>query len=84
MTGWRVDTHGWALDRSRPVSFTFDGRRVQGFHGGSLASALLASGTTIVGRSFKYHRPRGFWSAGPRSRTASPTSTVRSTGPTCR
>ena len=64
MTGWRVDTLGWALDRSHPLSFSFDGRRVTGFHGDSLASALLASGISIVGRSFKYHRPRGFWSAG--------------------
>ena len=64
MTGWRVDGHGWAVDRSRPLSFTFDGRPVPGFHGDSLASALLASGNGIVGRSFKYHRPRGFWGAG--------------------
>ncbi|MDQ2067910.1 2Fe-2S iron-sulfur cluster-binding protein [Xinfangfangia sp. CPCC 101601] len=64
MSGWRVETQGWAVDRSRPVRFTFDGKSVSGFAGDSLASALLAAGVTTVGRSFKYHRPRGFWSAG--------------------
>ncbi|WP_245424193.1 FAD-dependent oxidoreductase [Methylovirgula sp. 4M-Z18] len=64
MTGWRVDNHGWAIDRRKPLSFTFDGRRVSGFQGDSVASALIASGVSIVGRGFKYHRPRGFWSAG--------------------
>src|SRR5690554_700992 len=64
MSGWRSDGNGWAIDLSRPVSFTFDGRRVDGFEGDSVASALLASGNPVVGRSFKYHRPRGFWGAG--------------------
>lgn len=64
MTGWRSDNHGWAIDRAQPLSFSFDGRRVGGFQGDSLASALLGSGVSIVGRSFKYHRPRGFWGAG--------------------
>ncbi|MFC7397950.1 sarcosine oxidase subunit alpha family protein [Chelatococcus sp. GCM10030263] len=53
------------IDRSRPCSFRFDGRHYQGFAGDTLASALLANGLSLVGRSFKYHRPRGILSAGP-------------------
>ncbi|RWC49824.1 MAG: FAD-binding protein [Mesorhizobium sp.] len=64
MSGWRRDQGGWAIDRGVPLSFTFDGRDVFGLEGDSLASALLASGVSVVGRSFKYHRPRGFWGAG--------------------
>ncbi|ENN83876.1 sarcosine oxidase alpha subunit (plasmid) [Rhizobium freirei PRF 81] len=64
MTSWRSDGYGWAIDRQKPLSFTFDGRQVSGFDGDSLASALLAEGVRTVGRSFKYHRPRGFWGAG--------------------
>jgi sarcosine oxidase subunit alpha len=56
---------GGAIDRSRPVVFTFDERTYQGFHGDTLASALLANGVHLVARSFKYHRPRGIVSAGP-------------------
>jgi sarcosine oxidase, subunit alpha len=55
---------GGRIDRTRPVGFTFDGRRYQGFAGDTLASALLASGVRLIGRSFKYHRPRGIFSAG--------------------
>ena len=55
---------GGAIDRSRPVGFSFDGRRFEGFAGDTLASALLANGVHLVGRSFKYHRPRGILSAG--------------------
>jgi len=47
-----------------PTRFTFDGRQFQGFRGDTLASALLANGVHLVGRSFKYHRPRGILSAG--------------------
>ncbi|MGZ9719043.1 2Fe-2S iron-sulfur cluster-binding protein [Rhizobium miluonense] len=64
MTGWRIREGGWATNLDRPLSFTFDGVRVNGFEGDSVASALIASGVRIVGRSFKYHRPRGFWGAG--------------------
>jgi sarcosine oxidase subunit alpha len=46
------------------LNFTFDGRHYTGFHGDTLASALLANGVHLVGRSFKYHRPRGIFSAG--------------------
>jgi len=56
---------GGAIDRSRPLDFTFDGRRYQGYAGDTLASALLAHGVRLLGRSFKYHRPRGLYSAGP-------------------
>ena len=55
---------GGAIDRSRPIGFTFNGRRHTGFAGDTLASALLANGVHLVGRSFKYHRPRGILSAG--------------------
>ena len=52
------------IDRSRPVTFTFDGHTYEGFAGDTLASALLANGVRVVGRSFKYHRPRGVMTAG--------------------
>src|SRR5258708_4469477 len=48
----------------KSVNFTFDGQRYQGREGDTLASALIANGVHLVGRSFKYHRPRGFLSAG--------------------
>jgi len=52
------------IDRSRPLSFQFDGKRYTGYDGDTLASALLAAGVRLVGRSFKYHRPRGVLTAG--------------------
>jgi len=55
---------GGRIDRSHPLSFILDGRRVDGFKGDSLASALFAAGPRLVGRSFKYHRPRGLLAAG--------------------
>jgi NADPH-dependent 2,4-dienoyl-CoA reductase/sulfur reductase-like enzyme len=58
-------TSGGLVDRGRPLSFTFDGDRFEGFAGDTLAAALLANGQRLVGRSFKYHRPRGILSAGP-------------------
>jgi methylglutamate dehydrogenase subunit C len=60
----RLSTGGTAIDRSRPLSFTFDGKRYCGFDGDTLASALLANGVMLFGRSFKYHRPRGLLAAG--------------------
>ena len=54
-----------AVDRAETLRFTFDGRAHEGHPGDTLASALLASGTRFVARSFKYHRPRGIFSAGP-------------------
>ncbi len=56
---------GGHIDRSRSLGFRFDGRRFAGHPGDTLASALLANGVHLVGRSFKYHRPRGILSAGP-------------------
>ena len=55
---------GGRIDRSRPVTFRFNGKTMQGYAGDTLASALLANGVRLVGRSFKYHRPRGVMSAG--------------------
>src|SRR5882762_6400954 len=55
---------GTWVDRSHPLSFTFNGRQLSGFRGDTLASALLANGVRLVGRSFKLHRPRGIWSCG--------------------
>ncbi|MEX0504259.1 sarcosine oxidase subunit alpha family protein [Alphaproteobacteria bacterium LSUCC0719] len=55
---------GGLIDRTAPLDFTFDGRRYGGFAGDTLASALVANGIRLVGRSFKYHRPRGILSAG--------------------
>ncbi|WP_299193680.1 glycine cleavage T C-terminal barrel domain-containing protein [uncultured Erythrobacter sp.] len=63
MSGWRIEGLG-RVDRSRPVSFQWDGKTRNGFAGDTLASALLADGEMLFGRSFKYHRPRGVMSAG--------------------
>ena len=52
------------IDRSQKLNFNFDGRALQGYSGDSLASALLASGSMLVARSFKLHRPRGIFSCG--------------------
>ena len=59
----RIDGKG-RIDRTRRVSFSFDGHRHTGFAGDTLASALLADGVRVMGRSFKYHRPRGVMTAG--------------------
>ena len=56
---------GGRIDRGRQISFWFDGKQYYGYHGDTLAAALLACGVTVVARSFKYHRPRGVFSAGP-------------------
>jgi sarcosine oxidase subunit alpha len=55
---------GGLIDRSRPLGFAFDGKAMTGFAGDTLASALIANGTILAGRSFKYHRPRGILTAG--------------------
>jgi len=64
MSATRLQSGGSAIDRSRPLSFSFDGQTVTGFAGDTIASALLANDVAVVGRSFKYHRPRGIWGAG--------------------
>ena len=50
---------GGSINRGQPISFKFDGKTYSAFEGDTLASALLANGVRIIGRSFKYHRPRG-------------------------
>src|SRR6516164_8423526 len=55
---------GGVIDRKRTLQFTFDGKSYAGHPGDTLASALLANGERLVGRSFKYHRPRGIFAAG--------------------
>ena len=60
---FRLPTGG-RIDRGRPRGFRFNDRAYQGYAGDSLASALLANGVHLVARSFKYHRPRGIFSAG--------------------
>jgi sarcosine oxidase subunit alpha len=55
---------GGQIDRAQSLGFSFDGGRYRGYGGDSLASALLANGIHFVGRSFKYHRPRGIFAAG--------------------
>lgn len=61
----RLPTGGRFIDRSAPLEFRFDGRPCAGFAGDTLASALLGTGQRVLGRSFKYHRPRGLLAAGP-------------------
>ncbi|WP_448950944.1 2Fe-2S iron-sulfur cluster-binding protein [Labrys neptuniae] len=61
---------GGQIDRGKPASFRFDGKIYHGFRGDTLASALLANGVRILGRSFKYHRPRGVFTAGPEEPSA--------------
>jgi len=63
MTGFRLETGG-RVDRGQTVQFSFDGKSYQGLAGDTLASALLANGVMLFGRSFKYHRPRGVMAAG--------------------
>ena len=55
---------GGLIDRTKPLSFRFDGKSYAGYEGDTLASALLANDVSLVGRSFKYHRRRGVFSAG--------------------
>ena len=55
---------GGIVDRTQPLEFEYDGATYQGYAGDTLASALLANGVHLVARSFKYHRPRGIFSAG--------------------
>ncbi|QIE55136.1 sarcosine oxidase subunit alpha family protein [Pikeienuella piscinae] len=60
----RLNRGGRLIDRETPVAYRFNGKWLQGFAGDTLASALLASGRSLMGRSFKYHRPRGLVAAG--------------------
>ncbi|CUK24789.1 Aminomethyltransferase [Cognatishimia activa] len=63
MSNYRVKGLG-RVDTGKPVTFTFDGKSYSGFKGDTVASALLANGVHLMGRSFKYHRPRGAVTAG--------------------
>ncbi|NQU55860.1 MAG: sarcosine oxidase subunit alpha family protein [Rhodospirillales bacterium] len=63
MSARRLSTGG-RIDRSKTVSFKWDGRKLTGLAGDTLASALMANNQRVLGRSFKYHRPRGIMSAG--------------------
>ncbi|MER8643454.1 sarcosine oxidase subunit alpha [Mesorhizobium sp. M1252] len=63
VTSHRLSSGG-LIDRSTPLTFRFDGTTFSGFQGDTLASALVANGVKLVGRSFKYHRPRGILTAG--------------------
>ena len=56
---YRLSTGGRLVDRSKKITFSFDGKTLSGFQGDTVASAVLASGQRVFGRSFKYHRPRG-------------------------
>ncbi len=60
----RLAKHGRLIDRSKKVNFTFNGTSMQGYEGDTLASALLANDQMMMGRSFKYHRPRGVVASG--------------------
>ena len=60
---WRL-ADGGRIDRARRLRFSFDGRVLEGCAGDTLASALLANSVHLVGRSLKYHRPRGILAAG--------------------
>ncbi len=60
----RIPTRGRLIDRAVPLEFTFNGRQMRGLAGDTLASALLANDRMMVGRSFKYHRPRGVVASG--------------------
>jgi len=56
--------NGGLVNKSKPIKFTFNNKQMTGYEGDTLASALLANGQRLVGRSFKYHRPRGIFSSG--------------------
>ncbi|MGE0803407.1 MAG: 2Fe-2S iron-sulfur cluster-binding protein, partial [Lautropia sp.] len=65
MSGYRLPPPlGRSVDRERRLTFRFDGRSIPAYDGDTIASALLASGVSVVGRSFKLHRPRGIYSCG--------------------
>ncbi|MBY0352640.1 sarcosine oxidase subunit alpha family protein [Tabrizicola sp.] len=61
----RLAKGGRLIDRTRPVEFSFNGKRLRGYQGDTLAAGLLANDQMLVGRSFKYHRPRGIVASGP-------------------
>ena len=56
--------YGGKVNREKPINFVFNGKSYVGYQGDTLASALLANDVHLIGRSFKYHRPRGIMSCG--------------------
>ena len=66
---FRLQTGG-RIDRTQRLTFRFDGLAYDGHAGDTLASALLANGVRLMGRGFKYHRPRGVFTAGPEEPTS--------------
>ena len=60
---FRLDNVGM-VNRNKKISFKFNGKKYLGYEGDTIASALIANGVHLIGRSFKYHRPRGFFGAG--------------------
>ena len=60
---YRLDKIG-LINRDKKISFKFNGKKFFGYEGDTIASALIANGVHLIGRSFKYHRPRGFFGAG--------------------
>ena len=61
----RLARGGRLINRTQPIEFSFNGKRFKGFQGDTLAAGLLANDQVLVGRSFKYHRPRGIVASGP-------------------
>ena len=57
---FRTTNSNGLINKNKILNFTFNGQTFQGYEGDTLASALIANGVHLVGRSFKYHRPRGF------------------------
>ena len=55
---------GGSINRNKPINFKFNGQSLNGYEGDTLASALLANDIHLIGRSFKYHRPRGILTSG--------------------
>ena len=60
----RIASHGRLINRAKALSFTFNGKVMSGFEGDTLAASLLANDQMLMGRSFKYHRPRGVLASG--------------------
>jgi sarcosine oxidase subunit alpha len=60
----RLNSGGTRINRGKPVTFSFNGQQLRGYEGDTLASALLANDKVMLGRSFKYHRPRGVVASG--------------------
>ena len=74
---FRLPQGGRLIDRAYQLPFRFDGRQLRGVVGDTLASALLANGQMLMGRSFKYHRPRGPIAIDPATRDIVQTVYVR-------